>query len=131
MRHSNGFTAIELLVTLFVAALALASGYQLYAAVINQDSKTRLEAETGLLAHSEVKKHNSSATTPCTPQTLKSNTLVNITESSAGAVTGRMTVLLDCPNLSLPNLSRVTVKITYGTPAKTVTHASYITPGNV
>lgn len=131
MPQLKGFTAIELLVTLFVAALALATGYQLYAAVINQDSKTRLEAEVGLLAHSEIKKHNSSATTPCTPKTIMSNTSVVITQSSVDAIAGKMTVLLDCPNISLPNLTRITVTIAYGSPERSVKHASYITPGNI
>ena len=131
MVNRSGFTAIELLVTLFVAALALATGYQLYAAVINQDSKTRLEAEAGLIAHSEIKKYNSSATAPCAPQTITSDSTVTISETSAGSVTGKLTVLLDCPNTTLPNLSRITVTITYGSPMQTVRHASYITPGTI
>ncbi len=120
-----GFTAVELLVTLFVAALALASGYQLYAAVIKQDGDTRAETAAGFAAYEKVKQYSIDATTPCTPSTPVDDANFTLFEQQKS----RLVVTITCPNLALPNMSKVTATISYDTPEKTVTHSTFVTPG--
>ncbi len=124
---SRGFTSIELLVTLFVAAMALASGYQLYAAIIKEDSNTRTESTIGITAHEYVTQYSASATSPCAPATLLNNQSITV----SGVKNVRVTVAIDCPNTSLANLNRVSATLTYDTPQKTLTHGVYVTPGGL
>lgn len=123
----SGFTAIELLVTLFIAAMALTTGYQLYAAIAREDSNTRMDAAAGAVAYENVKRHGVSATAPCTPLRPVDNQSITI-ESISNA---QLTVVIDCPNSAVPNLSRVTATITFGDKQRTVTHGSYVNPGGV
>lgn len=123
----KGFTAVELLVTLFVAALALAAGYQLYSAVIKEDGNSRTEAAVGIRATEKVRSNLNGATTPCTPSTPVSN--VSSYLRDIGPI--KTTVAISCPNLNLPNLSQITTTILYGAPEKTVVRSSYITPGGL
>lgn len=121
----RGFTAIELLITLFVAAMALASGYQLYAAIMKEDGNTRMESTIAKLAQENVRRYSSSVTAPCTASTPLNNSSVTVPDIT----NVRVTVKIDCPNPQLPNISRVTATVTYSTPQKTLTHAAYATPG--
>ncbi|UTX51516.1 prepilin-type N-terminal cleavage/methylation domain-containing protein [Candidatus Saccharibacteria bacterium TM7i] len=128
MRNNSthpGFTAIELLITLFIAAMALATGYQLYIAIITESGNTRMEAEVGSMAYSRVRSYTTSAVAPCTPATLFYQPSINL---GNGIGDGMITVTRDCPNMSLPNLNRITASIRYGSPQKTVTHATYVSP---
>ncbi len=125
-RTSKGFTAIELLITLFIAAFALAAGYQLYSAVIKQDSETRAEARVGNFALEQVRRNTGSATAPCSPQppASQSDNLDTI-----GTVNTVITVT--CPNMNVTNLTKITATVTYGNPVKTVVRSTYITPEGV
>lgn len=123
----KGFTAIELLVTLFIAAMALATGYQLYAAIIKESSETRTEVAVGNVAYESIKRYRVNATAPCT-SSIPAN---NVSRTIEGVGNVRLTVVIQCANTNLPNLSSVTASITYGSPEKTITHGSYITPGEI
>ena len=120
-----GFTAIELLITLFIAAMALAAGYQLYSTVLAQDAQTRLETEAGSVAYAYVKRYSGNVTAPCTPSAINQSVPIN------SNINGAMTIRIDCPNNALQKLSRVTVVIAYGTPEKTVTHSAYASAGGI
>lgn len=123
MKNRGGFTSIELLVTLFIAAMALATGYQLYVSVMREDADTRAQALVSQAAARATKEYPASIIAPCTPSTPASNQALTI----SGVENPRLTVTVTCPSALPQKMSRITATITYGTPIKTVTHGTYIT----
>ena len=61
----NGFTVVELLITLFIAAAFLVSGYQLFNLIIKDGGQTRAESRASNVAYDYLRKYSSSAVFPC------------------------------------------------------------------
>lgn len=119
-----GFTAVELLITLFVAAAFLTAGYQLFSLIIQDGGDTRAESTVSNEAYNYLRQYSNSATNPCAVSTPLSNSPVTIT----GVSDSRVTVNVSCPQSSTLSLNKVEVVITYetGSGPKTVKHATYI-----
>lgn len=123
--NEEGFTAVELLVTLFVAAAFLIAGYQLFSLVIRDGGQTRSESRAGNVAYDYLRRYTANATNPCTAQTPLTNSAVDI----AGLVDSRVTIVIACPIDSSPSLSKVTATVTYNSPVQTVTYSTYVNGG--
>lgn len=121
VRSTAGFSAVELLITLFVAAAFLIAGYQLFAVVIRESGSTNAETKASNVAYDYLRQYEASATNPCSPQTLMNASPVTID----GLVDVAATVTITCPNASLTRLSRVEVRIEYNNPRKNVVYATY------
>ena len=127
MRFQEGLTTAELVVTLFVAALFILSGYQFYNAVSLHAANAREMAEASNIAYkilrSDGSQHMPSVTAVCTSSphitnvTLEANTLPSPTAR-----------ILRCRPNAGSTLLRVTVEVEYGsnTPKRKVVHATYI-----
>lgn len=117
----QGFTAVELLVTLFVTALFLFSGYQLFNVVLNNGSESRNQASANNAAYRYLRQYQSSATNPCTATTPVNAQAITV----VGLANPTVTVAITCPLASATSLSRVEATVTYGvgTDAKTVKRA--------
>jgi len=117
----SGFTAVELLVTLFVAALFLFSGYQLFNVVLNNGADARNLSTANNLAYNYVRQYETSATSTCSVQTPLNNQTVTANGLSGATVT----VVITCPLATAPSMSRVeaTVKYTSGNETKSTTRA--------
>lgn len=117
----SGFTAVELLVTLFVAAAFLIAGYQLFTVVIRDGGETRAESLASNVAYDYLRQYAGNVTTPCSVQAplvnepITIDTLVNVTA----------TVEISCPNPAAPGVSKITVFINYNNPPETVEYATY------
>lgn len=122
-RHQSGFTAVELLVALFVAVVFLAAGHQLYNAIIQDSGETRQRAKANNIAYNTLRWYADSAPGACTPSTEINNVLV--TPDPEGLTNVRRTVTYDCPQPSMPGLTRVVVRVTYGANEQEVVHAMY------
>lgn len=124
VKKSAGFSAVELLITLFVAAMFLAAGYQLYNFVITDSGNARAESSVSNTAYNYLRQYASSATNPCSPSTVVSNQAITI----SGVDSPVMTVTLSCPQTSTPTLSKVDVSITYnvGSTTNKVEHATFV-----
>lgn len=121
-RYIDGFTVVELLITLFVAVAFLVSGYQLFNAVIKDGGQTRSESKASNTAYDYLRRYSSVVTNPCV-----SSTPVNdeaITVAGLGAATARVDV--SCPYTSNPSVSKVDVTITYSN-GKTVKYTTLAT----
>jgi len=118
-----GFTAIELLITLFVAAVFLASGYQLYILVVRDSGETSTQSKAGNVAYDYLQQYKAKATNPCTTTPSLATTPKTITGLS------NVTVAVDvtCPYASTTSVSKITVTVKYNTPQKTVVDATYVT----
>ncbi len=119
-----GFSAVELLITLFVAAAFLVAGYQLFNAIITAGGNTRAESRAGNVAYEYLRRVSDSAsvTNPCTPSSPYASTSIAVEDLSDVTVT----VLVDCPSDDTPALSRVTSMVTYNKPAQTIQHVTYV-----
>ncbi len=119
-----GFTAVELLVTLFVAAAFLMIGYQLFNLIIRDGGDTRAESAAGNVAYEYLRRYSDSATNPCTP----SDPLVGEATSVEGAAEATVSISITCEQGDAPTLSKVEsiVAYTIGTETKTARFSTYV-----
>lgn len=118
----NGFTAIELLISLFVAAAFLVSGYQLFTAIIKDGGNARAKAKASNVAYDYMRRYSVSTASPCVASNPENSTDVSVTGLSATSVS----VAITCPYSSPSSLSKVEVTVTYNTPQQTVKYATYV-----
>jgi Tfp pilus assembly protein PilE len=119
----SGFTAVELLITLFVAAAFLMAGYQLYAAVIKVGGKTRAQSRVSNAAYDYLQRYKSTVVNPCVASTPLSNQPITIT----GVSNATITVTISCPYSSNMSLSKVIVTVNYNNPPQVISEATYAT----
>lgn len=124
-RHStsSGFTAVELLITLFVAAAFLIAGYQLFNLVIKEGGNARAESAAGNIAYDYLRRYSDSAANPCTPSTPLTNQSVTID----GIANATISIAITCPQSDAVTLSKVEATVNYGigSDAKIVRYATY------
>ena len=122
IKKNSGFTAVELLITLFIAAAFLFTGYQLYTLVIKSGARTRSQTRASNIAYGYLQKYKSAVTNPCITQTPINNQ--SITVANLSNVT--ITVAITCPYGTDSSISKIQVTLGYGTPQSTVTNATYV-----
>jgi len=116
-----GFTAVELLITLFVAAAFLIAGYQLFTVVIRDGGQTRAESRAANVAYDYMRQYTASSTTiPCSPSTPLSNAPITVD----GLSSPKITISITCPG-SAASISKVEAAISYNVPTQTVKYATY------
>lgn len=123
INKQSGFTAVELLVTLFVAAVFLASGYQLYNLMMKDSGETRTRSKASNVAYDYLQQYKAKATNPCTTTPSLSTTPISISGLSDATVA----VDITCPYPLTTSVSKITVTIKYSNPQKTVVNATYVT----
>jgi len=125
---SNGFTAIELLITLFIAAVFLVSGFQLYNLIIKDGGQTRAQGRASNTTYDYLQRYKPYATYPCTPQTPLTNSAITVTNLSNVTVT----VAISCPYGTASTTSKILVTLNYNSPQQVVSNATYVaSPGIV
>lgn len=119
----SGFTAIELLITLFVAAAFLVAGFQLYNLVIKDSGKTRAQANAANVAYNYLKQYSTSAVTPCVASTPLNASPITVSNLNNVAVT----VNLSCPYPATTSVTKIDVLITYNNnPQETLKYSTYV-----
>ena len=122
-RQQSGFTAVELLITLFVAAAFLIAAYSLFNLVIKDGGSTRGESRAANVAYDYMRRYAASSTTiPCTASTPL--TSAPLTVDGLQNVTINVTV--SCFPNGVSSLSKVQVSLKYNAPPQTVTYATYV-----
>lgn len=118
---SDGFSVVELLVTLFIAAAFLATGYMLYSTITRDSTDVRTRAQASNIAYDYMRRVAGGRSGVCT-----SWSPANITQDVDGL--GRITIVrrATCPQPSLNSLHRVEVMVRYGQPQQEVKHAVYV-----
>lgn len=122
---NHGFTAVELLATLFIAAMFLVAGYQLFNLVIQDGGDIRAEAGASNLAYSYLRKHSiSEIANPCVAKTVVSNEDVTI----EGAADAKVSVTINCPQSDALAINRIEATVSYGVgpEAKSIKQATFI-----
>lgn len=128
--QTAGFSAIELLITIFVAAAFLAAGYQLYSAVLRYGSDTRNQTTASNIAYDYLRRYSSQATNPCTVVTpTPAPTIPTPPAGGTALPSPSITASITCPYGTSNGTSLVSVTVTYGytSPQKQVQHAVYVT----
>jgi Tfp pilus assembly protein PilE len=121
-QKQSGFTAVELLITLFVAAAFLIAGYQLFNVVIRDGGQARAESTAGNVAYDYLRRYAPIATSPCNPTTALSNSPLTID----GLSNATITITISCPTgYSAVGVSRVEATIRYNTPQQTLKYSTY------
>jgi len=108
----SGFSAIELLITLFIASAFLATGYQLYSVVIKSGVTSRTRSIASNLAYSDLRQYSAEATNPCTVVT---PTPLPTIPANSGLTNAAVTVTFSCPYGATSPTSKIQVTVTYGT----------------
>lgn len=124
---SKGFSAVELLITLFVASAFLISGYQLYGVVIKDGGDARKQSIASNAAADYLLQYKTSAyiQNPCSVATAYTGSPA-ITGLTAVTVTVSVTCPYNSSPTPVPSISRLTASVTYGSPAQTVTVGTYV-----
>lgn len=123
--HHAGFSAVELLITLFIATAFIATGYQLYSIIIKDGGAARMRAKASNIAYDNLRRYAPQATNPCTvftptptPSAIPASTLPSAT----------ITVTPTCPYASSTGVTKLQVSVKYGpTPQEEVIHALFVT----
>jgi prepilin-type N-terminal cleavage/methylation domain-containing protein len=133
MKASNqtGFTAVELMITLFIASIFLLAGYQLYAQVTSDGAEAEASVRVSNVIQERLRKDmadfKAAAPSGCNLSTPTVST-ESATYTGIGSMT--MTITRRCPippDPSLTNLYQVTVGGTYteSGSSKTVRYSTY------
>lgn len=123
--RQEGFTAVELLITLFVAAAFLATGFQLYTAIIQRGGDARQMAIASNYAYSSLR--SLAATTPaCSTTPTVTTTTPTIAGLTSPTVTQTTSAPHGCPWTN--DVMQVQVDVTYGPTnnREEVSHALYV-----
>lgn len=128
-RHASaGFSAAELLITLFIAAVFIFAAYQLYSVMTNDAAKVRNQASANNIVYDNLRKISGQAAKPCSARSTASGSLSpGVSLPASPQLPGPTTITgkIDCPFSGQPSVSRVTVTLTYGNPQETVSHVIY------
>jgi Tfp pilus assembly protein PilE len=119
----SGFSAVELMISLFIAVAFIGAGYQLYSVIIKDGSEARLRARANDIAYENLRYYSPQVTDPCTAFTPSpAPTLPN----PSGLSNATLTVTISCPYANPNPTSKISVTVLYGTPQKEVTHALFV-----
>ena len=129
---SNGFSAAELIITLFIASLFVIAGTQLYTFVIQNSAEADQRARASNAAYEYLRTKTPAFTGACT---LPAPTFAEETLSGVDGLTNvKAQIVVACPytagTTTMENVRRVTATVKYGnlTPQLEVKHAVLTTP---
>lgn len=114
--EKQGFSTVELLISLFVAAAFIGTAFQLFSAIMNDSNDTRLRAKAAGVINSTLQERGSSTNSPCNPPPAT----INLTIPTADLPQASGTVTFACPYGASSKTTRVHVVINYGSPAKSI-----------
>jgi type II secretory pathway pseudopilin PulG len=122
----EGFSAVELLITLFVAVAFIATGYQLYSTIVKDGGEARFRARASNLAYENLRRA-SDTTSTCSTSPVESYPSV---PSGSGLDTPVIKQTISAPQGCGGStwLMKVEITVTYGPQSdrQDVTHAVYV-----
>lgn len=123
-RKQQGFSAVELLITLFVGAAFVATGYQVFSVIIQNSGDARARAKASSIAYDTLRKYSPQATSPCTTVTPTPTPTI---PANSGLSHAAISVSISCPYGTQSPTSKVQVTLTYGDVQQEIVHATYVT----
>jgi prepilin-type N-terminal cleavage/methylation domain-containing protein len=116
--HLHGFSAVELLITLFIGSIFLIAGYQLWIQVVKSGNESSQFAKASNIAHDYLRRNTETACNDNTNEPLDTSELNN----------AEVTVTVSCPFTGSgqpATLKKIVSTVTYGSPQKEVTHVVF------
>lgn len=118
-----GFTAVELMITLFIAAVFVMTGFQLYTVIMVDGASATSQAKANNIAYEFLANYSANAAASCTP-----TSATPTPPSNTGLANVVVTVNTTCPYGNGSSLSRIEVIVSYGgisSPAQQVSSVVY------
>ena len=128
MRDRAGFSTVELLVSLFVAAIFLATGYELYSMIIHDGGESRAQARASNAAYEYLLKRKKDSTMILATCASHTENDIDASSIASGLSNPKIDLVITCPNLTeTPAISniKITLKYKYGSKDKQVVYATY------
>ncbi|PID33074.1 hypothetical protein CR969_02685 [Candidatus Saccharibacteria bacterium] len=125
MKFREGFSAIELMVTLAIAVLFIMSGYQLFAAATNRTGNARELSVASNVAYTLLREEGSGYVNVTEDCTAPQNSVFVKTTNLPAPV---KIELKRCKPIAGSPIVKVWAVVTYGDPAKEVVHGTYVAP---
>lgn len=119
----SGFSAVELLITLFIAAAFIGTGYQLFSIVTQNGESARSKAKASNIAYDNLRRYSPQATNPCTAVTPSPTPSI---PSGSNLQNASISVSITCPYGTSVGLTKVTATVTYGNPQESVVHVLFV-----
>ena len=119
----SGFSAVELLITLFIAAAFIGTGYQLFSVVTQNGESARQKAKASNIAYDNLRRYSPQATNPCTAVTPSPTPSI---PSDSSLPNASISVSITCPYGTSIGLTKVTATVTYGNPQESVVHVLFV-----
>lgn len=135
--EQSGFSAVELMISLFIAVAFIASGYQLYSVIVKDGATARYRAQASNIAYTNLRKYANQPSGNCTTgytitptPTLTANEIKSLPQLDSLTTGGNprpaeLSVATSCPYGTSSSIWRITVTIKYGSPQKEVSHAIF------
>ena len=127
-RYIEGFTIVELMVTLFVAALFALSGWQLYSVVTARSAEARQYSEASNIAYSVLRswEWNASVYQASSACSSAVTPVAVLPAPPTGSLEGASVTISRCNPISGVSINRVIVTVTYGPEMTEVSHGMFI-----
>ena len=113
---TQGFSTVELLISLFIAAAFIGTGFQLFSAITKDSNEARLRAKATSIANTQLQKSLNAAPVPCVATAPGAGTAIPTSDLPQATYT----VGYSCPYGAAAKTTRVTVAVTYGQTPQTV-----------
>lgn len=123
----SGFSAVELLITLFIAFLFVMMGYQLYSVAIQGGGESRAKAKASNDSYTFLRAYAGIAFTPPyeAAYNVPCSAPFKLFDNYLYAAPNSRLTLEACYPVNAPQLRLITSKVSTGNPAQEVTHAIY------
>ena len=119
----EGFSAVELLITLFIAATFIAAGYQLFSVITKTSADARQQARASNIAYDYLRRYSDQVVIPCAQVAPSpSPTIPADSKLPSASITASIT----CPYGNGTPVAKVSVSVKYGNPQVEVAHAIFI-----
>lgn len=112
----QGFTTVELLISLFIAAAFIATGFQLFSVVTKDSGEAQMRAKAASIVNTTLQERSGIVGSVCTPTPASDSFDVPATELPQAEAT----VSFSCPYGDGSTTTRVNVVVTYGNPQESI-----------
>lgn len=124
MRSSNqGFSTVELLLSLFIAAAFIGAGFQLFSVVTKDSNETRLRSDAIGIANENIQLQSGNVSDVCAPAPATIENDIPVEDLPQASIE----ITFSCPYGNASRTTRITSEVTYGQDAKTVRSALDVT----
>lgn len=117
-----GFSAIELMITLFISVGFFTVGYQIYNLIITDGNEARTQARVKNIIDEYTEMYKSNTEVSCSASVPVNNSPLTI----SGLANVTVSVSITCPQINGVSATKETVSVSYGIPSKTITDSTII-----